>query len=101
LPTRQLFTFLLHKVAHLLSRVYIYESPVSALYHVTLIGNAQAVLPVIRVGIRELVVFAGRLIRYVEHAREMRNHLVLLEADRHHLRVVRVQLCGHLEGRLT
>ena len=60
------------------------------LNNVIIIGNAQAVLPIVGVGISKLVILAASLIRYVEHACEVGDHLVLLESDGNHLCVIGV-----------
>ena len=97
----ELFALLLYEVAHLLGRVDVDQTAMRALDHVVVVGNAQAVLPVVGVGIGQLVVLARSLVRDVEHAREVGYHLIFLETYCHHLRVVRVQLGRHLEGCLT
>ena len=67
------------------------------LNYVIVIRNAHAVLPVVSVGIGQLIVFATGLIRYVKHASKVRNHLILLKSDSHHLCIIRIEFCGNLE----
>lgn len=56
-----------------------------SLNYMVIVRYAHAVLPVISVSVGQLVELALRLIGYVEHARVMSYHLVLLESDRYKL----------------
>ena len=54
----ELLALLLHEVAHLLSRIDVDETSMSTLNDMALIRHAHVVLPVIRVGIGQLIELA-------------------------------------------
>jgi hypothetical protein len=64
------------------------------------IRNTEAVLPVICVGIRQLIILSCCLIGNVEHTLIVSYHPILLEADGNDLRIVRVKLSESLESSL-
>ena len=70
------------------------------LNNMIVIRDAEAVLPVICVGIRQLIILSCSLIGNVEHALIVRNHPILLEADGYDLRIVRVKFSQSLESPL-
>lgn len=96
----KLFALFLHEIADLLSRVHINETAMCTLDNMIIIWDTEAVLPVICVGIRQLIVFSSCLIGNVEHALIMSYHPILLEADGNNLRIVRVKLSQSFESSL-
>ena len=76
-----LLTFLLNEVADLLCRVDVEKTSVSSLDKMGIVRHAHAVLPVVCIGVSQLVELAVRLIGYVEHALILSEHLIFLEAD--------------------
>jgi len=52
----------------------------SALDDMSVVWNTHAVLPVVGVSVCQLVEFAIRLVRDIEHALVMREHLIFLES---------------------
>lgn len=56
-----------------------------SLYYMVIVRYTHAMLPIIRVSIGQLIELTQWLIRYVEHARVMSYHLVLLESNRYKL----------------
>ncbi len=63
-----------------------------ALHHMMLIRYANTMLPIICVGICQLIVLTTCLIGDIEHASEMNYHLLLLESHGYHLRICGLQL---------
>jgi hypothetical protein len=100
LTTWKLLALFLHEITNLLCRVHINEPAMSTLDNMIFIRNADAVLPVICVGIRQLIILSCSLIGNVEHALIVRNHPILLEADGDDLRIVRVKFSQSLESSL-
>ena len=96
----ELLALFLHEIADLLGRVHIYEAAMSTLDNMIVIRDAEAVLPVIRVGIRQLIVFPRGLIGDVEHALIVRYHPILLEAYGYDLRIIGVKFSQSLESSL-
>ena len=100
LTTWKLLALFLHEIADLLCRVHIHEPTMCTLDNMIVIRDAEAVLPVICVGIRQLIILSRSLIGNIEHALIMRNHPILLEADGDDLRVVGVKFSQSLESSL-
>ena len=100
LTTWKLLALFLHEIAGLLGRVHINEPAMCTLDNMIVIRDAEAVLPVICVGIRQLIILPRSLIGNVEHALIVCNHSILLEADGDDLRIVGVKFSQSLESPL-
>ena len=81
MTSRKLLALFLHEIADLLSRVHINETAMCTLDNMIVIRNTEAVLPVICVGIRQLIILSCCLIGNVEHALIVSYHPILLEAN--------------------
>jgi hypothetical protein len=97
LSTWELLTLLLDEVADLLSGVHVDNTSMSTLDDVIIIWNAKAMLPIVGIGIGQLIVLASSLIRDIEHTLVVCYHLVLLEPKCYNLRIVRVELSQSLK----
>jgi hypothetical protein len=81
LTARKLLALFLHEIADLLGRVHINEAAMCTLDNMIVIRNAETVLPVICVGIRQLIILSCCLIGNVEHTLIVSYHPILFEAD--------------------
>ena len=81
LTARKLLALFLHEIAYLLGRVHINETAMCTLDNMIVIRNAETLLPVICVGISQLIILSCCLIGNVEHALIVSYHPILLEAD--------------------
>ena len=100
LTTWKLLALFLNEIANLLGRVHINESSMRTLDNMIVVRDAEAVLPVICVGIRQLIILPRSLIGNVKHALIVRYHPILLEANCDDLRIVRVKFSQSLESPL-
>jgi hypothetical protein len=100
LPAWKLLAFFLHEIADLLGRVHINEAAMCTLDNMIVIRDAEAVLPVISIGIRQLIIFSCGLIGNVEHTLIVSYHPIFLEANGYDLRIIGVKLSQSLESPL-